>query len=142
MNDKLSPGKWIKGGLLTGVVAIAGLAMMIGTAKPATADGGFSFSISTNNFSIGYRSCPGGGYRYWNPGSFDRDHHWHDGYYSGPVVYLNGNDYRHSDRDYRDRDREHGNWNNDYRGDDRDRRDRDGGDRDNHDFGHWDGHDH
>jgi hypothetical protein len=66
---------------------------MIGTAKPAAADSSFSFSISTDSFHIGYRSCDrDGGYRYWTPACRDDYGHWHDGYFSGPVVYPYSSD--------------------------------------------------
>jgi hypothetical protein len=93
----------VKVGLVTGLVAIAGLSMLVGTAKPAVAGSSFSISISTNDFTLGYRNYNGGGYRYWHPGCYDSHHHWLDGYYSGPVVYNVGPGYdsdRHFDGGY------------------------------------------
>ena len=132
MNKKNVPFGPLKAVVTGSIIAIAGLSMMVGTTKPAMAGSSFSLSISTNDFTIGYRSYSGGGYRYWTPGCFDEHHHWHDGYYSGPVVYdIDRDDGYHGDRDrHYDYDSYRFNDHNDYRS--YDNRDRDGG---------WNGHD-
>jgi len=88
MNGKKTAVKFLKVGVLSGLVALASLTMLIGTSRPVSADSSFSISISTNDFTVGYRACDGGGYRLWTPGCYDRFHVWHDGYFSGPVIYV------------------------------------------------------
>jgi hypothetical protein len=100
MNVKSLAKRLVSFGAVAGLAIVAGLSLMIGTPQKATAGTNFSIVISTNDFTVGYRTCSDGGYRYWNPGYYDRFHEWHGGYYTGQEVYFPAGD--NSGPGYRD----------------------------------------
>jgi hypothetical protein len=69
------------------MLLMAMAAMLLSSPKPATAGSSFSIGLGFGGGSVVYRSWSGGGYRDWHPGWSDRWHHFHDGYYYGPVIY-------------------------------------------------------
>jgi hypothetical protein len=73
--------------LLVGVVVMVMSALLLAAPKPAAAGTDFSIGLNIGGSQIVYRNWSGGGYRYWHGAYWDHDHHWHDGYYYGPVVY-------------------------------------------------------